>query len=479
MSAAETTAPPGLAAQIAMLREGRVTATELVERSLARVAATQSTLNAFRCVREQAALAEAASADERLAAGERAPLLGAPVAIKDDMDLAGETTMFGCEGDFPVVERDGEVARRLKAAGAIIIGKTNTPELGQWPITEGPAFGKTRNPWSAEHTPGGSSGGSAAAVAAGLVAAAIGSDGAGSVRIPASWTNLVGLKPQRGRISTWPAAEAFKGLTSIGPLTRTVADAALTLDAINGNRLGDRDAPPPPDRSYAKAAQAGPGRRLRIALSLRVPLSGVPARLDPRVGARVGEVATALAALGHDVIEDDLPLGPIGLAFMPRATAGIAEWVKALPDRERRDERTLGAARTGRLLGGPTLGAARAAERVFRARLGPTFERYDIVLSPTTAQPPLRCGAIDGLTEWETDKVIVGACPFAWPWNVLGWPALSVPAGFVGALPVGAQLLGPANCEGLLLAVAAQLEADRRWDLQVPPPFCNCDAEAG
>ncbi|KIF02308.1 amidase, partial [Streptomyces sp. RSD-27] len=229
----------------AALAEGKVSARQLAERSLARIAATQSSLNAFRIVRAEAALAEAEAADRRLARGERLPLLGVPVAVKDDMDVAGEPTAFGCPGDFPPKRADGEAVRRLRAAGAVVVGKTQTPELGQWPFTEGPAFGATRNPWDPAYTPGGSSGGSAAAVAAGLVPAALGSDGAGSVRIPAAWTHLVGVKPQRGRISTWPEPEAFHGLTVNGVLARTVADAALLLDAASGPAPGDLHRPAP------------------------------------------------------------------------------------------------------------------------------------------------------------------------------------------------------------------------------------------
>ncbi|KJY25289.1 amidase family protein, partial [Streptomyces katrae] len=232
-------AVPGLAEMAAAVAEGRVSSRELTERSLARIAAAQPSLNAFRIIRAEAALAEAEAADRRLARGERLPLLGVPVAVKDDMDVAGEPTAFGCAGDFPPKPADSEAVRRLRAAGAVVVGKTQTPELGQWPFTEGPAFGATRNPWDTQYTPGGSSGGSAAAVAAGLVPAALGSDGAGSVRIPAAWTHLVGVKPQRGRISTWPEPEAFHGLTVNGVLARTVADAALLLDAASGQAPGD------------------------------------------------------------------------------------------------------------------------------------------------------------------------------------------------------------------------------------------------
>ena len=183
-----------------------------------------------------------------------------PVAIKDDVDLAGHTTPFGCAGEHRPAERDAEPVRRLREAGAIVVGKTNAPEVGQWHFTETPAFGATRNPWNPDHTPGGSSGGAAAAVAAGIVPAAIGSDGAGSVRIPAAWSGLVGLKPQRGRISTWPDPEAFNGLTCFGPLTRTVADAALLLDVAPGNVPADLPpAAPPPAEPFAAAAARDPG----------------------------------------------------------------------------------------------------------------------------------------------------------------------------------------------------------------------------
>jgi amidase len=164
----------GLVRLAGLLADGHVSAVELTTEVLARIDASQPTLNAFRRVRGTAALAEAADADRRLRDGERQPLLGVPLAIKDDVDLAGEPTAFGCAGDFPPAAADCEMVRRLRAAGAVIVGKTNTPELGQWPFTEGSAFGETRNPWRPGHTPGGSSGGSAAAVAAGVVPVAVG-----------------------------------------------------------------------------------------------------------------------------------------------------------------------------------------------------------------------------------------------------------------------------------------------------------------
>lgn len=466
---AKTDSPETLRGQAAALAAGEVRSVELVDAALAAISAHQPHLNAFRVVREQAAPEEAELADRRLAAGERLPLLGVPVAVKDDIDVAGETTMFGCGGSFEPKGADCEAVRRLRAAGAVIVGKTTTPELGQWPFTEGEAFGVTRNPWHRGHTPGGSSGGSAAAVAAGCVAAALGSDGAGSVRIPAAWTNLVGIKPQRGRISTWPDPEPFNGLTCLGPLAREVADAAYLLDAVAGSHEADLHRPESHREPLLAAAErADPGRRLRVALSLAVPFSGAPASLDPRLEARIGEIGAALAAAGHEVEAADPAYGLVGLSFVPRATHGIAQWVERLPEEAELDRRTRGAARTGRLLGGPTLAVARAAEGLFRRRIGRIFERFDVVLAPTTAQPPPPIGTFDGLSGWQTDKRVVAACPYTWPWNVLGWPAVNVPAGFVDGLPVGAQLLGPGASEPLLVALAAELEGELRWHERRP-----------
>ncbi|MGW0734995.1 amidase [Streptomyces sp. NPDC002851] len=457
----------GLAPTARALAAGETSSRALVEAALARIEAAQGTLNAFRRVRAERAMDEAAAADARLAAGERLPLLGVPVAVKDDMDVAGEPTAFGCRGDFPVKERDAEAVRRLRAAGAVIVGKTNTCELGQWPFTEGPAFGETRNPWHTGHTPGGSSGGSAAAVAAGLVPAALGSDGAGSVRIPAAWTQLVGIKPQRGRISTWPLPEAFQGITVNGTLARTVEDAALLLDCASGSHDGDLHKPPRVRLSEAVGRDPG---RLRIALSFRMPFTATPKRLDPAVRSAVMGLAHRLAALGHHVEEADPAYGQIGLAFVPRATAGVAEWAGRVPDPRLLDPRTRSAARMGRALGGAPLRLARRAEAALHRRVGAIFGRYDVVLAPTTATPAPRIGELARLNGPRTDQAMIAACPYAWPWNVLGWPGMNVPAGRTPkGLPVGAQLLGPAHSEPLLVSLAAQLETETKWYEEWPP----------
>uniref|UniRef100_A0AAU3GR49 Amidase n=1 Tax=Streptomyces sp. NBC_01401 TaxID=2903854 RepID=A0AAU3GR49_9ACTN len=462
---------PGLVDCARELAEGRTTSAALVAGAFARIEASHQGLNAFRQLRHEAALAEAADADRRLAAGERLPLLGVPVAVKDDTDVAGLPTYFGCDGALPPATADSEAVRRLRAAGAVVVGKTNSCELGQWAFTEGRAFGATRNPWNTAHTPGGSSGGSAAAVAAGLVPAALGSDGAGSVRIPAAWTHLVGIKPQRGRISVHPHSDAFQGLTVNGPLARTVADAALLLDAAAGPHPGDPHRPPAVDASGA--ARRDPGR-LRIGLALRPPTTLTRNAPHPDVRRAVTELAEALARLGHHVEEARPRYGLIGLSFVPRATAGIAELAALHPEPWLLDPRTRSALRTGTRLGGRIVRAARLREVRQHARIGAFFDTarggYDVLLTPTTAAPPPRVGAFDELSAWRTELAMTSACPYAWPWNVLGWPGINVPAGFTpDGLPLGAQLLGPSRSETRLIALAAQLEADRRWHEHRPP----------
>jgi amidase len=256
----------------------------------------------------------------------------------------------------------------------------------------------------------------------------------------------------------------LNGLACIGPLARTVLDAALLLDATRGNQPGDLHRPRPPAEPYAATAERADPGELRIALSFKRPYAPVPRHLEPGARAAVERLAATLERLGHRVAPADPSYGVLGVGVLPRSIAGLHAWTRRVPDPALLDARTRETARIGRLLGGPILRAGRALERPMQAQVGAIFRRYDVVLTPTTGEPPLPIGELNGLSGWETDKRMLAACPFTWPWNVLGWPAMSVPAGLTDdGLPVGAQLLGPAGSESLLIALAAQLEVVERW----------------
>jgi len=248
----------GIARQAELIRSGEVSARELVELCLERIARIDPQLNAVRVVFAERALAEADQAAGRRGAGDERPLLGVPVLVKDDTDVAGEVTCKGSAAEDRPAREDAEVVRRLRGAGAIVLGKTHVPELMQWPFTESATWGITRNPWALDRSPGGSSGGSAAAVAAGLAGGATASDGAGSIRIPAACCALYGLKPQRGRIPTAPYDITWQGLTHVGCVTRSVRDTALWWDVV-ADRF-ETDAP----GTWVEAVGREPGR-LRIA----------------------------------------------------------------------------------------------------------------------------------------------------------------------------------------------------------------------
>ena len=447
---------PSLTQLTAALAAGQLTATDLTTQTLAAIAASQDTINAFRLVRPTA-LAEAKDADRRLRAGERLPLLGVPIAVKDDQDVTGEPTAYGCPGTFPSATHDSDAVRLLRAAGAIIVGKTNEPELGQWPFTEGSAFGATRNPWHLNHSPGGSSGGSAAAVAAGLVPAAIGTDGAGSVRIPAAWTHLVGIKPASR------AADGRAGDVSIaGPLARTTADAALLLDVLTEQH-------PDEPGSFLTAAHQPP-RRLRVAISLRPPFTGFRPRLDPHIRAAVTRLGRALTDLGHQVITADPRYGLVGVNFLARSAGGLHAWAASLPDLSLLDERTRTNMASGHRVGVALRPLVRPTSTWSQRQVGRIFQHVDVVIAPTTATGPPTIGQWRHLDVRALNRAVISACPYAWPWNALGWPAINIPAGLdPHGLPIGAQLLGPARSEGVLISLAAQLEAHERWPDRRPP----------
>jgi amidase len=459
---------------------GDVTALEVIESSLARIESRNPSLNAFSVVLVDEARAAARALDEKRAAGEQlGPLHGVPIAIKDEFDVAGCVTTFGGRANVTPVTRDGEAVRRLRAAGAVIVGKTRMPEFGQWPFTESVAGGITRNPWDRGHTPGGSSGGTAAAVAAGMVPIAIGGDGGGSIRIPAAYCGLFGLKPTRGRVTSDPVPHLWWGLGTSGPLTRTVLDSAIAYDVIRGNVASDRYTAAEPPLTFIAAAGAD-AARLRIGWSVVPVTKGV--KPAPEHVRAVQETARLLADLGHDVSEIDPAYPDPTAAFIPQFLAGVRTEADAMEHYEDLEPRTrqtyrLGAWVTPKILDKALAAGERISERanrIFAPAIGE--ERpgrgggIDVLLSPTVGPRPRRVGA---LNRGGTLTMAVRSRPVvAWTalWNVTGNPAASVPTG-TGAdgLPVAVQLVGRVGEETTLLSLSAQLERARGWPLLTDP----------
>jgi len=459
----------GIGRQAELVRDGDVSSRELVELCLERISRFDSELNAFRVTWPERALAGADEADRRRAAGESAPLLGVPIAVKDVSDVAGEVTTFGTDGFDRAAEADSEIVRRLREAGVVPVGKTNAPELAICGFTESKSWGVTRNPWDTSRTPGGSSGGSGAAVAAGLVGAATASDGAGSIRIPAANCGLFGLKPQRGRISLAPMRAHWHGMSVNGCETRTVRDTALFLDVTAGAAAGDADTPPPPDRPYVEAAASAPDR-LRIAVSTAPPRSGAPAIVDDVVRAAVASTAELLRGLGHDVRQADPPYGLIGNGVVGLYLGGIRDDVDGVPQAERLESRTRGFGRLGALQGRGAVRRALKAMPKHVARMDTFFRDHDVLLCPTVGSPPIE------VCRWEQSgafRTLIGMSrvyPFTGAWNYTGQPAAAVPAGLTpDGLPLSVQLVGRPNDEATLLSLAAQIESERPWADRRPP----------
>ena len=448
----------GAAQQARMLAAGEITAPELLEVYLERIARLDPRLRSFRVVLAESARQEAAAAQDRLDAGERLPLLGVPIAIKDDVDVAGEVTTYGSAAHGPALTEDAEVVRRLRAAGVVIIGKTAVPELMLWPFTETLTFGATRNPWHTDYTPGGSSGGSAAAVAAGLAAMALGSDGMGSIRIPSTWCGLFGMKPQRDRVPMAPHDDGWQGLSVNGPIARTVEDAAAFLDATA------------PGNGFVDAANRPPDK-LRIALSTKVP-PPFAAPIGKAQRAAVEQAGKLLRELGHEVVARDPDYPPSGMyqQGLPRYFRGAYDDAKALPHPERLERRTRAFARIGRLISDRRMNAIRGMESEVAERVQSIYDDVDVVITPGTATGPSRIGAYQRRGAVSTLAMVAPRVPFQAMFNVTGQPAAVVPWDLDrNGLPTSIQLVGKSFDEATLLSLAAQIEHARPWAQRRPP----------
>jgi len=455
----------GIARQAELIRAGEVSSRELVELYLGRIERLDPELNCFRAVLAERALAEADDADRRRAAGQDRRLLGVPVAIKDVDDVEGELTTLGTGGFDEPAARDSESVAALRAAGAVVIGKTNLPELAICGFTESRTWGVTRNPWRPDRTPGGSSGGSGAAVAAGLIGAASATDGAGSIRIPAAFCGLFGLKPQWGRVAVQPA-DHWYGLSVGGCVSRRVLDTALYLDVARRTGAG---APPAPERTYVEAAGTAPPS-LRIAVSAKPVRAVAPPIVRDEVLAGLATIEATLRSLGHDVRRRDPRYGVAGNEMVPRYLRGIHDDVARVPDPEQLEPRTRGFARLGSLYPPALVRRARlAAERDAR-RINAIFDHADVLVTPTVGEPPVEVGRWEGRGALRTLLGMSRTYCFTPIWNHTGQPAASVPAGFTDdGLPLAVQLVVPPNREELLISLAAQLEAERDWTERRPP----------
>ncbi|WP_086661646.1 amidase [Lentzea kentuckyensis] len=458
----------GVARQAHAVRSGEVTARDLVAEHLRRIERVDPQLNAFRLVFADKALAEAEQADARRAAGEELPLAGVPIAVKEDIAIEGLPTTKGTNAARTPEPADSAIVARLRAAGAVIIGRTRMPELGLWPYTESGWAGPTRNPWSLAHSPGGSSGGSAAAVAAGLAAAAIGTDGAGSIRIPSAVTGLFGLKPQRGRVSLSPEREAWGGLVVAGPITRTVLDWALVADQIHGAVPGDAHVAHPPRTSFTQAARTDPGR-FRIGVSLRPWGPGIA--IADEVRDAVQDTAALLTDLGHDVVRLDPPMRDVAASTQFAArylyNAYLARTGMEFPDLV--EPRTRAVGELGRRLPRGTRRWATKDDAALTAYANRVFTSVDVLLTPALTRQPIRVG------EWDHRNVVTALLTashyttFLPLWNIVGNPAASVPAGRTSSgLPLAVQLVGRQHDECTLLSVSAQLERARPWADRTP-----------
>ena len=452
----------------AALRARQVSSRELTAECLRQIEAKNGRLNAFLTVTAERALADAEAADTELAAGiDRGPLHGIPIALKDVFCTKGiRTTCGSLLFKDHVPDYDCAVAERLAAAGSVLLGKTHMHELAYGVTSNNPHFGAVRNPWDTDRVPGGSSGGSGAAVAAGMTFMAMGSDTGGSIRVPGAFCNTVGLKPSYGRVSRFGVMPLDFSLDHMGPLTRTVRDAALVLQALAGRDERDETS------SHAAVDSYVPAEGVSIR-GLRV---GVPAnfyfdQVDPEVAAAVRKMVQLAAGLGADVsvvpVPDSAALNAVGRVILMSEASAVFERYNDRRDEFGADVRTL--FDQGQLLAATDYVNAQRLRRQFRDAFLGVFDGIDVLMTPTAPTVAKRIGEttilVGGVEEdfrLATTRLVRGV-------NVLGFPAISMPCGFGEAgMPIGLQLIARPFAERVMLEMAAALEDATDFHLQEP-----------
>jgi aspartyl-tRNA(Asn)/glutamyl-tRNA(Gln) amidotransferase subunit A len=453
----------------ASIRAKTLSPVEVVDAVLARIDRLNPALNAFCTLTHEGARAAAKQAEAAVMRGGALGLLhGVPVSVKDLVMTKGIRTTWGSKMfEQFVPDEDAPVVVRLKQAGAIVLGKTNTPEFGFKGVTDNPVFGPTRNPWSLAHTPGGSSGGGAAAVAAGLGPLAVGTDGGGSIRIPCSCCGLIGLKPTLGRVAAAPTYGGLETLAHTGPMARTVRDAALMMNAIAGPDARDLGSLPADGTDYVTDL-ARPVQGLRLGWTSDWGYAPV----DPEVR-RIAEAAAMRFAEAGCRVEEARPVfespeTPFHVLFTGSIAARLGE--KLAEWRGRMDPGLVWMIEEGMKWSAVDYVNAANRRRTLSDAFVKFFAQHDLLLTPTLAAPPLPIG-VNHYEEIGGRRVSPsGWFAFTYPINMTGFPAASVPCGWTAdGLPVGLQIIGPRFADALVLRAAAAFETIAPWAAKRPP----------
>jgi Asp-tRNA(Asn)/Glu-tRNA(Gln) amidotransferase A subunit family amidase len=452
------------------IRSRDLSPVELMEACLARIEETNSVLNAFIAMRPEEALREARETADRIARGEDVgPLAGLPFGVKELEDAEGfPSTHASVPFKDNRPDRDSVQVERLRQAGGIVLGKTNAPEFGYTAFTKSLLFGVCRNPWDPTRTPGGSSGGTAAAIASGMVPLATGSDGGGSVRIPACYTGCFGLKPSFGRIPRGPFKMlSWSDTVAYGPITRTVRDAALYLDAVVGAHPADPDSLPHPGYSYVEVLDRLP-QRLRIVWS---PTLGY-ARVQKDVMREAREAVKVFERLGHDVEEMKEGIPDPAFEWANVASGEVYAEIADMIEEHRSEFGRAFLAGTERVrdLTPEKYGAAQRARANLVNFLWHLFERCDLLLTPTLPTEAFDArGKMPPEIDGEPLRSPLAVIAFTYPFNLSGHPAATVRAGFTDAgLPAGLQIVGPRHREDLVLQASHAYERERPWNDRWP-----------